>query len=433
MCSTLKKLSKKSEPFVEAFRNILEIVNSAKAKNVRILEHLLSYAEYQFGQDLLRLGHRDRGDGEWISNWDVEIEILLNINGFILSLHNQNMSLSSISRNDLIFPCLERMLIILNPWLIHLNSHASGRTDNLNDEQFSWLLLEFQRTEQRMAVITIDRRQLDVAEGHCQRSLAFARRFVLDGDERTSARYEALQSTCLLREKQIDYPGALLFAEECYNVVVESHDCVHPQVQKAAGVLIDILIKMGNLFDAERYAQVTYSNLRDKKNGINQEGSEVGNGACDLATVIFRQKGDLIKAEELVREALRSKTILYGSEDHAVGKSCDLLAQILSAQNNFGDETRVLFQRCLGIYVRNEGPDELNTALANLNIGRFYHQLSRLPTTIDSFRAQLLLAQSHFEESLRIYLKIHGPTYPPAVSAKEQLTVVLSDLCNHPE
>jgi hypothetical protein len=115
MCSTLKKLSKKSEPFLEAFRIILEIVSSAKAKYVRILEHLLSYAEYQFGQDLLRLGHRDRGDGEWISNWDVEIEILLNINGFILSLHNQNMSLSSISRNDLIFRCLERSLSLLNP------------------------------------------------------------------------------------------------------------------------------------------------------------------------------------------------------------------------------------------------------------------------------------------------------------------------------
>jgi tetratricopeptide (TPR) repeat protein len=147
-----------------------------------------------------------------------------------------------------------------------------------------------------------------------------------------------------------------------------------------------------------------------------------------LANVIFYQKGDLNKAAGLAREALRIKTILYGSENHAVSKSCDLLAQILSAQKKFGDETRVLFQRCLAIFVRNEGPDELNTALANLKIGRFYHQLSRLQTTVDSFRAQLLLAKSHFQEALRIYLKIHGPSYPPAVSASEQLTQVLKDL-----
>jgi hypothetical protein len=256
MCSTLKKLSKKFEPFVEAFRIILEIMNSAKVKYVRILEHLLSYAEYQFGQDLLQLGYREREDGERIFNWDVEIEILLNINGILYYLHNENKSLSSISRNDLMFPCLERSLSLLNPWLIHLNSHASGRTNDLDDKQFNWLLLEFHGAEQKMAVIAIDRRQLDVAEGHCERSLAFARRFVLDGNQKTNAIFEALESTCLLREKQLDYPGALAFAEECYNIVVEGYDCVHSQVQKAAGVLIDILIKMDNLFDAERYAQV---------------------------------------------------------------------------------------------------------------------------------------------------------------------------------
>jgi tetratricopeptide (TPR) repeat protein len=317
--------------------------------------------------------------------------------------------------------------------LIHLNSHASGQTNDLDDGQFNWLLLEFHHTEQRMAVITIDRRQLDVAEGHCERSLAFARRFVLDGDQKTNAIFEALESTCLLRENQIDYPGALAFAEECYNVVVEAYNCVHPQVLKAAGVLIDILIKMDNLFDAERCAQVTYSNLRDKKNGIDQEGSEVANGACNLADVIFHQEGDLKKAEELAREALRIKTISYSSENHAASKSCDLSAQILSAQNDFGDKTRVLFQRCLAIFVRNEGPNEFNTALANLRIGRFYYQLSRIQTAVDSFRAQLPLAQSHFEESLRIYLKIHGPSYPPAVSTSEQLAEVLRHLCNNPE
>jgi hypothetical protein len=32
--------------------------------------------------------------------------------------------------------------------------------------------------------------------------------------------------------------GALLYAEEAYNLVVIAYDCVHPEVQTAAGLLI---------------------------------------------------------------------------------------------------------------------------------------------------------------------------------------------------
>jgi hypothetical protein len=69
--------------------------------------------------------------------------------------------------------------------------------------------------------------------------------------------------------------------------------------------LIEILISKGDSFDAERYAQVTCGNLRDKKNGTDQESEAVAEGAHNLANVIYRQKGDLIKAEKLARESLR--------------------------------------------------------------------------------------------------------------------------------
>eukprot|EP00596_Hydrurales_sp_CCMP1899_P001314 CAMPEP_0119035202 /NCGR_PEP_ID=MMETSP1177-20130426/2149_1 /TAXON_ID=2985 /ORGANISM="Ochromonas sp, Strain CCMP1899" /LENGTH=117 /DNA_ID=CAMNT_0006993173 /DNA_START=401 /DNA_END=751 /DNA_ORIENTATION=+ len=115
--------------------------------------------------------------------------------------------------------------------------------------------------------------------------------------------FHALSTYCSLRERQGNYSDAVTFAEECYNLVVEAYDPVHPQVQEAAGVLINILIRKGDLFDGERYAQVTYGNLRDKKNGIDQESEAVATGAYNLANVIYRQKGDLIKAEELARES----------------------------------------------------------------------------------------------------------------------------------
>jgi hypothetical protein len=66
--------------------------------------------------------------------------------------------------------------------------------------------------------------------------------------------FTALRTFCSLRELQTDFSGAVTFAEEGYNLVVEAYDCVHPQVQEAAGILIHILTLKGNLFDAERYA-----------------------------------------------------------------------------------------------------------------------------------------------------------------------------------
>jgi hypothetical protein len=95
-------------------------------------------------------------------------------------------------------------------------------------------------------------------------------------------------------------------------------------VQEAAEILINILIEKGDLFDAERYAQVTYGNLRDIKNEINQESDEVAVGAYNLADVIFKQNGDSIKAEELARESLRIRTLKYGSDHLSVGRSCSL-------------------------------------------------------------------------------------------------------------
>ncbi len=134
----------------------------------------------------------------------------------------------------------------------------------------------------------------------------------------------ALKAYCSLRQIQRNYSGALPVAEEAYNLVVEAYDCVHHQVQEAAGELIGILINNGDLFDAERYAQVTYGNLRDKKNGMDQEGEEMARGAYNLAYVIFQQNGDLIKAEELARESLRIRTLKYGSDHLSVGRSCSL-------------------------------------------------------------------------------------------------------------
>jgi hypothetical protein len=333
-----------------------------------------------------------------------------------------------ISRNKIRLTNLKRSLSLLNPWLIQLDLDASNRIDSRNDHRVNYLLDKLYFVENNMANMTMDRNQLDIAEGHCQRCQAYSRRYGLEGEKKITNILAALITYCNLRQSQRDYSGAVAFAEEAYNLVVEAYDPVHPQVQEAAGVLIEVLIAKGDYYDAERYAQVTYGNLRDKKNGIDQESEAVAEGAYNLANVIYRQKEDLIKAEELARESLRIRTLIYDSNHSRVDFSCNLLARILDAQGKLGDETRGLYDRSLAISIKNAGPDGLNVATGNYNIGLFYEKLAVEQSTVDAMRTHLTIAKSHFVEAQRIWSKIYGPTHSNTVDASSRLNVVKSVL-----
>jgi tetratricopeptide (TPR) repeat protein len=428
MCPILKKLTKTLKPYHEVTQLIDDIMKSKKGNDRRVLEHLLSFAEHQFGKEVTGNHYREREDGERISNWIVDIGILHRIIQRLSNLYALDSLLSAIVQNDMRFPYLERSLSLLNPWVINLDSDASNGIDNLNEDQINYLVEHLYYTEQNMAFINISRRQFNLAEGHCQRCLAYSRRYGLEGENKITLIYLALKTYCSLRDGQGNYSDAVIFAEECYNLVVEAYDPVHPQVQEAAGVLINILISKDDLFDAERYAQVTYGNLRDKKNGIDQESEIVALGAYNLADVIYRQGGDLIKAEELARESLRITSLINDSNHYSIGRACCLLASILMVKGQLGDETRGLFERCLAIYIRDFGPDGSNTADINFNLGLFYSQLAGVETLVDSEQKQLLLAKGYFEESHRICTEIYGSTHPGTIDAASKLATVYSKL-----
>jgi hypothetical protein len=69
MCAILKKLGNKLQRFYEASRIINEILESKKGNDMRVLKHLISYAETQFGMQIKRIGYREREDGKRISNY----------------------------------------------------------------------------------------------------------------------------------------------------------------------------------------------------------------------------------------------------------------------------------------------------------------------------------------------------------------------------
>jgi hypothetical protein len=181
----------------------------------------------------------------------------------------------------------------------------------------------------------------------------------------------------------------------------------------------------GNLVDAERYAEVTYANLQDHKNGMDQESEDVAMGAYDLANVILRQDGDLIKAGKLARESIRIRTQLFGSNYNTVGMYCDHLGNIWNSQGKLGDETRKLFERSLAVSYQIQGPNAQDTAAGNIYLGQYHRKLAWEQLTVESRREQLI-SKGYLEEGLRINTMIHGASHPDTVHDASILSMVLS-------
>jgi hypothetical protein len=107
------------------------------------------------------------------------------------------------------------------------------------------------------------------------------------------------------------------------------------------------------------------------------------------------------------------------------------LATVLTRQTRqgkLGDETEGLYKRSLAISIRNEGPDGSNTAIGNKHLGLFHYRLAYEQVTVDLQQMQLLLAKSYFEEEIRIYLKIFGPTHLESVQAASNVADISREL-----
>jgi hypothetical protein len=321
------------------------------------------------------------------------------------------------------FPHIERSLQILSPWMDNIDFDSTYQSNSITSAKSHYLLKQSYTLERNLASLAFNRDE----ERHFHRCLVNSRRFRIEGEDKITSIFEALGLLVNLRQCQGDYSSAVTFAEEAYNLVVDAYDPIHPQVQEAASWLIESLSQQSDFSNAERFAEQTYANLRDIKNGMNQEGEQIAKGAYNLSDVIFRQDdGDLIKAEGLARESLRIRIEL--NCPHGIGLSCLLSARLLMKQIKLGDETKELFERSLGIFTMNEGPDGMNTAVANINIYRFYRVFAQIQSTTSSKRTQLQLAKSYSEEAIRIETKIHNPTHPNIIIAASLLSNVLREL-----
>jgi gamma-glutamylcyclotransferase (GGCT)/AIG2-like uncharacterized protein YtfP len=240
-------------------------------------------------------------------------------------------------------------------------------------------------------MVHLHRNHFDLAENHCQRALSQARLYEGEEEMKTDLLCRALKVYGSLRVKQDKHDDAVAFAEEAYNCAAIAYNPVHLEVQRAAGILIDCLSRKGDLYNAERFAQATLDSLKDPANKVDQQSEEVARGYFDLANVIDEE--DCVKAEMLARESLHIATIISIQDT--------VLAFYLA--------TKELLERWLAISIKNNGPDGISTAIANANLGRFYHEVSKLQQLAEARKEHLHLSQTSYKEAVRIFTKILGP------------------------
>jgi hypothetical protein len=416
----LKKLSNDLQPYTEVVQIIDELNNAPLngGKSVRILGHVLSYAKFQFGNSMSGKSYRERSNGDRIDNWNVEIEILCSVYLNLANLYHDDQTLGEVMRCDMIISTFKQVLEVLRPWHVLIDSMDSSRIDVLNTDQVNTVLFNSSIAERNMGDGYTRRGEFNLAENHCQRALAHAKRY--KGGMKTTLMSEAYSAYSGLRTYQIDYKNAITFAEEAYNCVAEAYNPVHPKVQSAAAILIECLIHNGDWYDAERYSQVTLDSLRDPANNIDQNSEEVAHGYGNLAKAMNRMAVDFTKAEALARESYRIRLLLYGNDHQLIGISCSLLATILLSQNDLGAEHQRLHEHALAIFIRNEGPDGINTASTNANLGGLHW--NRFVVAGYKGKEHLRLAKGYCKETVRIYTKMHGPTHPHAVQYSSLLS-----------
>jgi tetratricopeptide (TPR) repeat protein len=142
-------------------------------------------------------------------------------------------------------------------------------------------------------------------------------------------------------------------------------------------------------------------------------GEDIALGYHNLGKVLSNPDNDLKnleKAERLSREAYRIRVKVYGNDHKLVGLTSSCLAQILNLLGKSEEETMKLYKQALAIYIRNEGPDGVNTAVCNLQLGQYYRSLAKKQQTVDSIKQYLNLSLSSVKESVRITTKNYGST-----------------------
>jgi hypothetical protein len=449
---------------------VIEEQKRKKLLGIRGLEHLISYANYQFGDRVPGKSYRARENGQRIENYEVEIRNLFYIYGSILEilLRTENYSVDMIATDNRSFPYLKKSLEILKPWSIYLDTNPTNQSNSLvcNNEmplcncKINTLLDYTSQANRTIGSYYVHKSQANLANSHLKLALSYARLY--EGKVEDKARVLCLALWANAENRMSLEDRGRDFAEEAYNCVAIAYNPVHPEVQKAAAVLIECLNRKGDLYDALRFAQFTLDSLKDPANGLNQESLEVAKGYYNLGSAINKQWNmpgevvDIAKAEVFARESLRIYRLW--ADNLGIGSSAGLLAAIFSSQNNLGHETEQMLQLQLASCIKTCGPEGVNTSIGYCHLATYYNRLAQaddlnnerrrndlqqangkfearfleypkeLLLSTERMKNNLQLSKSKFEEGLRINTKLFGPNHPTTREISRNSMLVLQNL-----
>jgi hypothetical protein len=199
--------------------------------NVRLLEHLKTYCVHQFGERVPGKNYRERGNGERINNWTVEVENLFPIYNDLIGLYENDESLGMVGGDNIMLPYYEKQIDLLRPW-----ADSTTRIGSIGKDKLNYILEELPHRESDIAGIHVRRSQFNVAEEYCNRALNYAKLFEEKDDEKEEEKEkpeilcQALRAYSDLRSIQGDPDGAVIYAEEAYNIVAMAYNPVHPKV-----------------------------------------------------------------------------------------------------------------------------------------------------------------------------------------------------------
>jgi hypothetical protein len=178
-CKMLKKFSNELRPYSEVDQIINEILDAPKIigeRKLRVIQHALSYANFQLGERVLGKSHRERDNGDQISNWIAELGILDPNCLRLVDIYLCDESLSMMIKNDMMLRFLKMRVELLMPWYDNISRMTQSSKEEINHV---YLLLT--TTDTRIAVIYTHRNDFNLAETYCKKALSNAKKF--DGEE----------------------------------------------------------------------------------------------------------------------------------------------------------------------------------------------------------------------------------------------------------
>lgn len=128
--------------------------------DARLLKHLISCAEYKFGDRVPGSAYRERGNAGRIDDLDFEIDTLIPIYINLMTIYSSDQSLCVVDSDNLRISHFQKMLDILRPWFAKLDLISINRTDGLVKKNMNVTLEIFSPSERHVAIIHTNRNEV---------------------------------------------------------------------------------------------------------------------------------------------------------------------------------------------------------------------------------------------------------------------------------